>query len=867
MSAAAFRLISFLVLAAAAGVLWADLFHSTGGSVSATRVIPSFRSQSVFAPTTGIASGRTVNHIVQNQGCKGCSVHAGSGGLVRAEVPSGAGKRTAYALIDLPRRESHGPVLIHDVIGFGRGEAPAERARLLQVLDSSHRLIFELAAGPDRRLYLTSPAGGLRATPLVLATGAIVPNDGISGVAIDVVVKENSWVLVSVNGLRTAAVHGLSGARTGAPRFLAVGVIGYKAPPHAAAVTATHAQVSVSTPSTPATAAAAAPQAVPPARPSDAGAALSSLSPPTLSGSSVVGGTLTAAPGSWSDSSATFTYAWERCDGNGSCVAIDGVQGRTYELVPVDTDAYIRVRVTAHVADVSVSRTSASVGPVIPAAPEPLTGPSISGEAVVGAQLSADPGRWTDPEAAFAFVWERCDDAGACRPIHDAVDATYLVSAKDLGRSLVVAVTASNAGGSNEADSQPTEVVVPAAPTVVAGPTISGDATVGSTLTADPGTWSDPAATFTYAWLRCHGSGGCSTIDGVDGTKYVLTGDDVGFRIEVGVTAANAGGTGTANSDPVGPVVPQSPPTVVTAPSVSGETTVGSTLTADPGTWSDPAATFAYAWLRCDGSSTCTGIDGADGKAYTLTNDDVSFRIEVAVTATNAGGSAVADSALVGPVLPDGPPANISAPTISGDATVGSTLTADPGTWSDRSATLDYAWLRCDGSGTCKAIDGAQSTTYTLTTDDLGSLVAVEVTASNVVGSSTADAKPVGPVAPGGPPVIVNAPSITGDATVGSILTGDPGTWSDPAATLTYVWLRCYGSGPCSAVDRANAITHPLTDDDLGSSIRFEVTASDEGGTAKADSPPTDPVGLAGPGDLEPFALDPILANLRLARP
>ena len=215
MSAAAFRFVSFVVLAIAAGALWVDLFRTTGGAVTATPVIPSFSSQSIFAPATREASGLRVSHVVQNRACKGCTVHVGSGGLVRADVPSGAGKRTAYALLDLGNRAAHGPVLVHDVIGFGRGEAPARRARLLEMLDSSHRVIFELVAGSDRRLYLTSPAGGLRATSLVLATGAIVPNDGISGVAVDIAVKVNGWVLVSVNGLRTAAVHRLSGPGRG----------------------------------------------------------------------------------------------------------------------------------------------------------------------------------------------------------------------------------------------------------------------------------------------------------------------------------------------------------------------------------------------------------------------------------------------------------------------------------------------------------------------------------------------------------------------------------------------------------------------------------------------------------------------------
>ena len=85
---------------------------------------------------------------------------------------------------------------------------------------------------------------------------------------------------------------------------------------------------------------------------------------------------------------------------------------------------------------------------------------------------------------------------------------------------------------------------------------MSGDVIVGSILTADPGTWSDPAATFTYAWLRCHGngSGSCTTIEGADGMTYTLVTDDLDFLLRVEVTAANAAGTATALSTPTAPV-------------------------------------------------------------------------------------------------------------------------------------------------------------------------------------------------------------------------------------------------------------------------------------------------------------------------
>jgi hypothetical protein len=758
-SAASFRLLAFVAFAIAAAGLWIGLFRSTGGIVTATPAIPRVSSQSIFAPAIRLAPGLAVRNVIRNDACTGCIVHVGSGGAVRSQVPSGAGQRTAYALLDIGDRAGNGQVLVHDVIGFGRGDRPAQPAPLLQLLDSRQRVIFELVAQPNRRLYLSSPAGGLRSTPLLLATGATVPNDGIAGVAVDVAVKTDESIAVSVNGVRTAAVRRLSGARTTAPRFLAAGVIGYSAPPSGTAITVNHTQVSVSTSSVPA-ATAPATQAAPPAPaapapvpqppPAEATPPLASLSPPTISGRAVVGGTLTATPGSWSDATATFSYGWERCDGSGDCTSIDGADGTTYTLVRADRNAFVRVRVTAHVASGSLSKTSAAIGPVSPAAPTALAVPTITGEAVVGMQLTSDPGLWSDPNANFEFAWQRCNGSGSCVPISGADAASYTPSTDDLGSSLRVAVTASNGSGANTAFSAPTPVVLPAAPSIITAPSVNGDTIVGSTLTADPGTWSDPAATFTYAWLRCDSNGACTTIDGANSTTYTLSGGDAGFRIEVRVAATNAGGAGSADSAPTAPVrAPVPVPTV--APSVTGDATVGSTLTADPGTWSDPAATFTYAWLRCVGGVDCSKIDGANRSTYVLSPADVGYWIGAEVTATGLSGSGSADSNLVGPVVLVAPPALVSAPSIGGDATVGSILSADPGTWSDPAATFTYAWLRCDGDGGCTPIDSATDPTYTLTNDDLGHSVRVQVTAANDGGTTTAQSPPIGPVTPGTP--------------------------------------------------------------------------------------------------------------------
>ena len=44
-------------------------------------------------------------------------------------------------------------------------------------------------------------------------------------------------------------------------------------------------------------------------------------------------------------------------------------------------------------------------------------------------------------------------------------------------------------------------------------------------------------------------------------------------------------------------------------------------------------------------------------------------------------------------------PVNQTPPSISGSAQVGSTLTASPGTWSGKTLSYAYQWVRCSSSG------------------------------------------------------------------------------------------------------------------------------------------------------------------------
>jgi lysozyme len=96
------------------------------------------------------------------------------------------------------------------------------------------------------------------------------------------------------------------------------------------------------------------------------------------------------------------------------------------------------------------------------------------------------------------------------------------------------------------------------------------------------------------------------------------------------------------------------------------------------------------------------------------------------------------------PVLVGDPPADIEPPTITGDAALGQTLTAAPGSWLG-SAPITFAlrWERCDVFGAnCVPIPGASAATYTLTPDDRGFTIVIGVTGMNRVGSELDESAP-----------------------------------------------------------------------------------------------------------------------------
>ena len=75
----------------------------------------------------------------------------------------------------------------------------------------------------------------------------------------------------------------------------------------------------------------------------------------------------------------------------------------------------------------------------------------------VGEVLTTTTGTWTNSPTGFAYQWQRCTTS--CMNIASATASSYTVQTADVGDTIDVIVTASNAGGSASQTSAPTGVV------------------------------------------------------------------------------------------------------------------------------------------------------------------------------------------------------------------------------------------------------------------------------------------------------------------------------------------------------------------------------------------------------------------------
>ena len=489
-----------------------------------------------------------------------------------------------------------------------------------------------------------------------------------------------------------------------------------------------------------------------------------------------------------------------------------------------------------------------------PAANTPATGvPTIGGTARVGETLSADTSGIADADgldnASFSYQWQ-ADGAET----QDATDATYTPVVDDVGKAMSVTVSfTDDAGNEEELTSAPTDAVEPetqeaqANTPATGAPTISGTAQVGKTLTADVSSIKDDDGltnvAYSYQW-RADGA----DISSAASDTYTLAEADEGKAISVRVTFTDdAGNEETLTSAATAAVVaaaeedeePTDRPHGLTAEASDGAVVL--TWTAPEGYTYDyqiqrhrpelgEAEPLVYVeFTEAYGVTTYTDTEVEAGVLYVYRVTTIDFLGDAGEASSPAQirMPATSQQAANSPAT--------GAPTISGTAQVGETLTADTSGIADDdgldNASFSYQWL-ADGAD----ISDATSDTYTLAEADEGKAVSVKVSFTDDAGndetltSAATDAvEPETQEAQAANSPATGAPTISGLAQVGETLTASTSGIADADglsnASFSYQW-----QADDSNISGATGETYTLADADEGKAISVEVSFTDDAG-------------------------------------
>ena len=375
-----------------------------------------------------------------------------------------------------------------------------------------------------------------------------------------------------------------------------------------------------------------------------------------------------------------------------------------------------------------------------PSQNSPATGaPTITGTAQVGETLAADTSGIADADeltsVSYSYQWT-ADDTD----IAGATHSTYTLTSGEQGKTIQVRVTFTDDGGNPETLTSAATAAVATKPNSPATglPSIRGIVQVGETLTASTSAIADEDglddASFSYQWI----SGG-SDIDGATGSSYTLTSGELGQTVQVRVSFTDdADNKETLTSAATAAVAARPNSTATGAPTISGTAQVDETLTASTSAIADADgmddASFSYQWIRNDGN-TDTDIQNATASTYTLDADDEGQTIQVRVSFTddaNNQETLTSEATAAVAAKPNSPATG--APTISGTAQVGETLTVGTAGISDAdgltNVTFSYQWIAGDSD-----IPGARSSTYTVRDADEGKTIQFRVSFTDDAGN------------------------------------------------------------------------------------------------------------------------------------
>ena len=359
---------------------------------------------------------------------------------------------------------------------------------------------------------------------------------------------------------------------------------------------------------------------------------------------------------------------------------------------------------------------------------------SVSGSKTYGSTLTANVSGQPNGTTATSYQWQHNTGTnGAWANISNATGKTYKLGTADVGHSVRVLVNTANTYYNIAQCASAAAAIGKASATATA--TVSGTKTVGSKLTVSvgglPGVGTN---TIAYRWQYSSDNKTWTDSNSTGAKSNVITTDTTWLNkyarcvITVSGNAYyNVNGTTSAAYGPIGKGSHSAP-----SVSISGAKTYGATLTANISGQPTGTTGTSYQWQRADSASgSYSNISNATGKTYSVGTADMNKYLRVLVNTSNTYYNVSQGvSAGYGPIGK----ASHAAPSVSvsGDKSVGATLTANVSGQPGGTTSTTYQWQRASSaSGSYSNISGATGKTYKTVDADANKYVRVLVNTAN----------------------------------------------------------------------------------------------------------------------------------------
>lgn len=542
------------------------------------------------------------------------------------------------------------------------------------------------------------------------------------------------------------------------------------------------------------------------------------------------------------DGMGDIAYRWQASAEGSSWADIGGATAATFTATQAQVGKFLRV-VASYVDGKGAAESVTSPVTVrvvnvndLPTGSVTITGTVTQGGLLTIQQNLAD----ADGLGQLSYRWQSSSNGVTWADIEGATSLSFSPGSSLFGQQLRARVDYTDAEGTAESVASAATVPVGNVNSAPQGSvSISGERLEGRTLQVQNSIFDSDGVVggFNYRWQMSADGSTWADIIGATGETFVPLQAQVGQRVRV--VASYIDGKGMADS--MASSATEAIANVNAAPvgsiTIRGTVRQGSSLTLTNTVGDqDGLGTFNYRWQSSLDGTSWSDITGATAASLVPAQAQVGRQLRVVVSYVDGGGTpeTVLSAATAAVQNVNDPPTG--ALTISGTPQRGETLTA-VSTVSDADGlgTLSYRWQVAAGFLTWADIEGATSSTFVPTLDQVGKLV--RVTVSYVDGQGTAEsvASAAAPAVLPGNTAPTGTVAVSGSSKQGSVLSASANlSDADGLGAFEYSWQQSADGSSWTTIDGAAGASFTPGAAQVGQLVRARVSYVDGKGYAES---------------------------------